>query len=88
MNIPRKPASFARLMTIVLASTLVAMSWLGAAPVGRALAAGDPAVFSLGLNPGLTAGKPFAMPSLSRACDRDAAENLEDVDVRASRFAG
>src|SRR5438034_8383864 len=28
------------------------------------------------------------MPSLSRACDRDAAENLEDVDVRASRFAG
>src|ERR1700724_562183 len=28
------------------------------------------------------------MPPLARACGRDAAENLEDVDVRASRFAG
>src|ERR1019366_7221558 len=28
------------------------------------------------------------MPSHPRACDRDAAENLEDVDALASRFAG
>src|ERR1017187_2988396 len=33
-----------------------------------------------------TDGKPFAMPSLARACDRDAAESLEDADVHASRF--
>src|SRR3984893_13447981 len=32
-----------------------------------------------------TAGKPFATPSHARACGRDAAENLEDVDALASR---
>src|ERR1700704_836462 len=33
-----------------------------------------------------TAGRPFAMPFHGRACDRDEAENLEDVDARASLF--
>src|SRR5271170_214324 len=35
-----------------------------------------------------TAGKPFATPSLARACGRDAAESLEDADAHASRSAG
>src|ERR1039458_5225076 len=33
-----------------------------------------------------TADKPFATLSHARACDHDAAENLEDVDACASRF--
>src|SRR6202142_3206314 len=32
-----------------------------------------------------TVGKPFAMPSLARACGRDATESLEDADAYASR---
>src|ERR1019366_9660704 len=35
-----------------------------------------------------TVGKPFATPSLARACGRDAAESLEDADAYALRSVG
>src|SRR5665213_2344535 len=35
-----------------------------------------------------TSGKPCATPSLARACDRDAAENLDDADACALRSVG
>lgn len=67
MKMPRKPATVTRFMALVLASTLVVMTWLTAAPTVPALAAGDPAVFPLALNPGLAAGKPFACPAIQNA---------------------
>src|SRR5947209_20589818 len=76
VHAPRTPAGISRFIVVILISTLVAMTWFGSGGSTVALWASDPAVFPLGLNPGLAPGKPFACPAIQSATASISVTNL------------
>jgi hypothetical protein len=67
VDFSRPPGTLKRLIVAALIAAMVVMTWAGSPGTRVALAASDPAVFPLGLNPGLAAGKPFACPAIQGA---------------------